>query len=201
MAKNGTNRLRGMAQFSLFATSYLPLFILLIAKQINSNYEYLNFGGFNIESLTVFITKFGLSVILSVTAFFGGLGFRFTITNLEKDAVNGFSVEICDVKNKNSESISYIATYIIPFAFLDLNRLFDLFSILFLILIIYRIYINSSLILINPILNINYALYEIDYLENGNKRTGFIISKDKYLQESEKIKIYEIGHKMYYSKS
>ena len=201
MAKNGTNRLRGMAQFSLFATSYLPLFILLIAKQVNSNYEYLSFGGLNFDSFVVFITKFGLSFILFIIALVGFIGFKLTIANLDKDAVNGFTVEISDVKNKNSESISYIATYIIPFAFLDLNGLFDLFSILFLILIIYRIYINSSLILINPVLNIKYALYEIEYIENENKRTGFVISKDKYLQESEKIKIYEIGHKMYYSKS
>jgi len=201
MARNGINRLHGIAQFSLFATSYLPLFILLIGKQINSNYEFLHFGGFNKESLLMFVTKFGLSFILSSIGIVGYAGFRLTINNLERDADNGFTVTICDVKNKNSESISYIATYIIPFAFLNLSELFDLFSILFLILIIYRIYINSSLILINPVLNIKYALYEIEYVENKNKRAGFVISKDKYLQESEKIKIYEIGHKMYYSKS
>jgi hypothetical protein len=201
MARNGTNRLHGIAQFSLFATSYLPLFILLIGKQINNNYECLNYGGIDNVSLMLFITKFGLSFILSIIAILGYLGFALTIKNLEKDSDNGFKIRIADVKNKNSESISYIATYIIPFAFLDLSGLFDLFSILFLILIIYRIYINSNLILINPVLNIRYALYEVEYIEDENKRTCFIISKEKYLQESEEIKIYEIGHKMYYSKN
>ncbi len=201
MAKNGTNRLHVIAQFSLFATSYLPLFILLVGKQINSNAEFLYWGGLCKESFVLFITKFGLSFILSMVGIIGFIGFKLTIANVDKDANNGFTVRIADVKNKNSESISYIATYIIPFAFLQLNDFFDLFSILFLLLIIYRIYINSSLILINPVLNIKYALYEIEYVENKNKRTGFIISKEKYLQESEKIKIYEIGHKMYYSKS
>nr|WP_321356999.1 hypothetical protein [uncultured Draconibacterium sp.] len=131
MAKNGTNRLRGMAQFSLFATSYLPLFILLIAKQINSNYEYLKYGGFEIESIEIFITKFGLSFVLSIIAVLGFIGFKLTISNLENDADNGYTVEIFDIKNKNSESISYIATYIIPFAFLDLTGFFDFFRFYF----------------------------------------------------------------------
>lgn len=67
-------------------------------------------------------------------------------------------------------------------------------------MIIYRIYINSSLVLINPILSFRYAIYEIDYIENQRSRNGIVISKEKYLQEDEIIKIYAIGHKMYYSK-
>jgi hypothetical protein len=93
----------------------------------------------------------------------------------------------------------------------ELNNWFDLLSILFLILIIYRIYINSSLILINPILGFKYSLYEIEYLEKESSmkedlvkeifRTGYVITRDRFLQEDEKIKLYEIGHKMYYSKT
>ncbi|RZT91293.1 hypothetical protein EV201_3107 [Ancylomarina subtilis] len=201
MAKDGTNRLQSMAQFSLFATSYLPLFVLLIAKQFNSNYKYFHFGGVNSEAFEIFLTKFGLSVILTLISIIGYVGFLFTVSNLDRDVENGFSVKVKDIRNKNSEAISYIATYIIPFVFLELNNWFELFSILFLILIIYRIYINSSLVLINPVLSIKYSLYEVDYEESNATRTGFIISRDKYLQEDERIKIYEIGHKMYYSKT
>jgi hypothetical protein len=211
MAKNGKNTLSVLAKFSFFATSYLPLFVLLSAKQIYYNIEFLHFGGFNWDSLDLFGTKFGLSVILIVISMIGIGGLLITISNLENVVENGFPVKVNDMRNKNSEAISYIATYIIPFAFVELNNWFDLFSILFLILIIYRIYINSSLILINPILGFKYSLYEIEYLEKQFSkkenlvkeisRTGYVITRDRHLEEDEKIKLYEIGHKMYYSKT
>lgn len=211
MAKNGKNTLSALAKFSFFATSYLPLFVLLITKQIYNNIEYLHFGGFNCEGLGLFFTKFALSAILLVALVIGGGGLLITISNLEDVVENGFPIMVNDIRNKNSEAISYIATYIIPFAFVELNNWFDLLSILFLILIIYRIYINSSLILINPILGFKYSLYEIEYLEKESSmkedlvkeifRTGYVITRDRFLQEDEKIKLYEIGHKMYYSKT
>jgi hypothetical protein len=55
------------------------------------------------------------------------------------------------------------------------------------------------LLLINPLLSFSYAIYEIEYLENEKNRNGMIISKNKYLQDDEPIKIYEIGHKLYFS--
>ena len=199
MTKNNINNLRSWAQFSLFTSSYLPLFILIIAKQLSTNSDYYSWGGISYESVYLFITKFGLSLVLIIISIIGFGGLYLTLKNLNKNAKNGFPVIVKDIKNKSSESISYIATYIIPFVFQGFTTLFEFLAILFLILIIYRIYINSSLLLINPILNLKYTLYEIEYEEAGKSRNGLLISKDKYLQEEEKIKLYEIGHKLYYA--
>ncbi|MPN59092.1 hypothetical protein SDC9_206810 [bioreactor metagenome] len=67
-------------------------------------------------------------------------------------------------------------------------------------IIIYRIYINSNLLLINPILSFRYSLFEIEYkTQNNTAKSGLIIIKNKYLEEDTVIKIYEIGFKLHYA--
>ncbi len=190
-----------MATFVLFVTSYLPLFLLIIFKQVVTNSEYLTFGGFSADAIICFATKFGISFILGIIGLFGYWGYRNTIKNIENISDNGYPVLVEEVNNKNSESIGYMATYIIPFLFENFTGWFESISILFLLTIIYRIYINSSLILVNPVLNINYSIYEIEYKLDHRIRKGMIITRDKNLQEETQIKIYEIGHKLFFSKS
>jgi hypothetical protein len=197
--KHGANDLHGVAQFALFVTSYLPLFILIIARQISENSNYLHWSGFSVNAFEVFILKFGLSSVLTVVSILGFLGFRATLGNIQEVAKNGFPVNLKEVSNKNSESIGYIATYIIPFLFQSFNGIYECVSVLFLLIIIYRIYVNSSLLLINPILSIKYAIYEIEYDNNGMTRKGLAISKDKYLNDDAKVKLYEIGYKLYFA--
>ena len=196
------NNLKRIAQFVLFVTSYLPLFILVIVRQIYENISFLYFGGFSIEAFTVFLQKFGLSFFLLLISFFGILGCYLIFKNLEKDATNGDNVTVQNINNKNGESIGYIATYIIPFLFQNFSNSYELFAFVFVMFIIYRIYINSNLILINPTLSFKYSIFEIEYkLQNGKVKNGLIISKNRYLEEDTIIKIYEIGFKLYYCKS
>lgn len=194
-----TNNLHGVAQFVLFISSYSPLFFLLIIKQLSNNYEYLNWTGFNADNFNIFISKFGLSSILLIIVVVGLFGYFKTLGNIEEVAINGSPIKVIDVKNKNSESIGYIATYIIPFLFKDFSGWYECFAVLFLLVIIYRIYINSSLLLINPLLSFNYGIYEIEYFKNDKIKNALIVSRDKNLTEDTNIKIYEIGHKLYFA--
>ena len=193
------NSLHGLAQFALFVSSYLPLFILIIARQVSENMDSFHWAGFTSEGLKTLILKFGLSLVLTIASLIGLFGYVQTLGNIEEVAKNGYPVKVKDVKNKNSESIGYIATYIIPFLFQSFNGWFECLSVLFLMAIIYRIYINSSLLLINPLLSFRFAIYEIEYIENDKTKNGLIISRDKYLQDDSDIKIYEIGHKLYFA--
>ena len=122
-------KLNNIAVLVLFITSYIPLFGLLILRQIKQNIEYLNFGYFNQESILLAFRKFGLSGFLFLLAIFGFIGLKFLLTNLDKKRPNGELVKIVEVENKNSETISYISTYIVPFIFQDTNNLFDISSI------------------------------------------------------------------------
>jgi hypothetical protein len=199
MSKSSNNSLHGIAQFALFVTSYFPLFFLIILRQVIENADYLVFSGFTITAVKVFLAKFGLSAILTIISILGLFGYLQTLGNIEEVSKNGHPVTIKDVKNKNSEAIGYIATYIIPFLFQSLNGWYECISVLFLLAIIYRIYINSSLLLINPILSFKFSIYEIEYLDGTKEKNGLIISRNKYLQDDEDIKIYEIGHKLFFA--
>ncbi len=193
------NSLEESSQKALFLTSYLPLFILIILKQIYTNATYLSYGEITLKSIICLIENFGLSIMLIILTAYGIIGTFFTFKNLEKVATNGFPVKVTNVKNKNSESINYIATYIIPFAFQNFNSWLELVSTILIIYVIYRIYINSNLLLINPTLSFWFGIYDIEYSESDKTKNGIIITKEKYLIEEENIRLYDIGHKMYYA--
>ena len=194
------NSLKGIARFVLFATSYIPLFILIACKQISENISFLSWGGFTFESIAICIQKFGLSILSILISVIGYVGYRLTFKNLERVSPNGDNVTILRIDNKNSESIGYIATYIVAFLFQSFNGWYEPFALIFLMIIIYRIYINSSLLLINPILGFKYSLFKIEYKTRNDKtKSGLIIIKDKYLEEDAVVKIYEIGFKSYYA--
>ncbi len=197
--KNDINNLHGLAQFALFVSSYLPLFILIIVRQVSENSMFLHWAGFSFVGIKIFALKFGLSTILILVSIIGLFGYWQTLGNIEEVAKNGNPVTVKDVKNKNSEAIGYIATYIIPFLFQSFTGWYECVSVLFLMVIIYRIYINSSLLLINPLLSFKFSIYEIEYVENNKNKNGLIISRDKCLQDDSNIKLYEIGHKLYFA--
>lgn len=194
-----TTNLHGLAKFSLFVSSYTPLFTLIILKQIFENYQSLYWGGISLESLSIFASKFGLTVLLGLLSILGIIGLYITFGNIKNSAKNGIPVKVTNVSNRNSEAIGYIATYILPFLFQSLNGWYELLSILFILFIVYKIYTNSSMLLINPLLNCFYSIYEIQYNENNKTRTGLIIYENKYLYDDSQIKIYEIGYKLYFA--
>ena len=65
MAKSNTDidNLHGLAQFALFVSSYLPLFILIIVRQVSENWEFLHWAGLSLEGFKIFALKFALSAI------------------------------------------------------------------------------------------------------------------------------------------
>lgn len=190
--------LRNQAFFALFVTSYLPLFILVIFKQVFTNWNFLHWGGFSIVSVLLMFKKFGIALILCLLSLFGWLGYKLTFNNLNHNAHNGKLVILKNVKNINSEAIGYIATYILPFLFQNFDQPFEVFAFVLLLFIIFRIYINSRMVLINPILSMRYAIYEIEYEVNQKKNNGLVITKEKYLDEDINVKLLEIGHKLYF---
>lgn len=195
------NNLHGIAEFVLFITSYIPLFILIVLKQISENIAFVSWGGFNREAVATFFYKFGFSFSLIIISIFSLIGCRLLFSNFNRNIDNGENVTLKDVQNRNSESIGYIATYILPFIFQSFNTWYEIFAFIFLMAIIYRIYVNSNLLLINPILSFRYSIFEIDYEEqSGKKRHGLIIIRDKHVMEDMIIRIYPIGYKLFFAK-
>lgn len=198
---NSINNLYGIALLVLFFTSYIPLFILIAFKQIYENCLFLHWKGFSLETFWTFWGKFGIASFLIAISIFSLLGCKILFSNLQKNVANGDNVKIVNISNRNSESMGYIATYIIPFMFQKFNTVYEYFALFFLLFIIYRIYINSNLLLINPILNFKYSIFEIDYEEqyNNKRKNGLIIIKNVNIEEDGYIKIYPIGFKLFYA--
>lgn len=196
--KRKINNIKGLAQLSLFGVSYAPLFLILIARIVYDNRDYLHWGGFNISSIKIFIEQFGCVTILLLFLAFSIIGTLILLQNVRKLHLNNsFEVTLKMVNNKSSETINYIATYIIPFVY-DINNNFDLLILCFLLIIIFIVFINSSLIVVNPVLAVKYGIYEIEYEENNTLKSAIIISSNKYLIEGDKISLYPIGHKLYF---
>jgi hypothetical protein len=191
-------RPKNLALFVLFLTSYIPLFGLLILRQIKQNREFLKFGGFSVDNILLAFQKFGLSFFLLFLMLFGLIGLMFLLDNLKRKINNGFIVNIRKVENKNSESIAYISTYIVPFIFQDTNDFFDLASIFIVLAIIYIIYTKSNMIVINPILNITHSLYQIEFKTGTLEKNVLLISKNRDIEANVDIKINQISSNIYY---
>lgn len=177
----------------LFLTSYIPLFGLLVLRQIKQNKEFLYYGGLNFDTITTAFSKFGLSFFLIIISFIGISGVKLLLSNLKKKINNGQIVKIKEVENKNSEAIGYISTYIVPFIFQDTNDFFDLTSILIVLVIIFVIYTKSNMVVINPILNITHSLFQIEYSVNGKSKKSLLITEKSEIEEGEEIKINQIS--------
>ena len=193
-----TNYLRTVPKLILFLTSYSPLFVCIIVRQLYYNRSFLHFAGFNKTGILCLLQKFGLSIFLGFLLALVILGTIIFIKKLRSISKNGNNVTVKSISNKNAESIGYIATYIIPFLFQSFDELGDIIPLLILLIIIYRIYVTSSLLLVNPVLNCRYSLFEMEYEEKGDIKQGLMISPFRDIYESDNIKIYNIGYKLFY---
>lgn len=204
MKARNNNGLRHGALFSLYVTSYIPLFLIVIMKQVRENWEFLHWSGMTKAGICCFFSKFGMSCLLGVLSVVGVIGMYILIHNLKANLHNGRVVTVVKISNRNSEAIGYIATYIVPFMASDFSSLFEC-SIFFIVMgLIYMIYTNSNMILINPLLNIWFSLLEVEYMIVGDKtdemHDALIITDTKDFKEKVNYDIYQIGFKLFYGK-
>ncbi|MCU8004203.1 MULTISPECIES: hypothetical protein [Shewanella] len=198
------NRLQLGARLSLFIVSYLPLFFIMCIVQVFNYSNYLNWGGFSLESLAIFCKYFGAVSVLFCLSVMGVIGFFIFLSNVKRRcSTSGRTVKVIDIENKNSESISYLFTYIIPFVFQDLSVITNVISITTLLIVTCLIYINSSMILINPTISIKYTLYQVTYLdiESSKKRSGMFLTSSRYLDEDDILDIEDVGPKLFYAQT
>jgi hypothetical protein len=190
------------ARLTLFIVSYLPLFLIMSFSQLYKYREYLSWGGLNFDSFCIFIEYFGAVTVLIILSIYGVFGLTLLLKNIDRRAENnGDLVTVVDIENKNSESISYLFTYLIPFVFQDLSSIVNVFSVTVLLIVTFLIYSNSSMLLINPTISVKYSLYMVEYNTTSEQKLkkGMVLSKNKFLEEDDQIKIKKIGHKLFYA--
>lgn len=192
------NSMIGMAPLVLFLSSYMPLFLLIAVRQLISNAEFLIWGGLHLESILNMLNYFGMTIICIFLASYGLWGTYVTFKTLDEKVENGIIVKIKEISSMNDEPLAYIATYIIPIMFNDYSNFADNISILFIFYVVYKLYIRSKLILVNPILSMKYPIFNIRFNDGTISRQGVLISKEKYIEEDDTVKIYNIGYQLYF---
>lgn len=204
MKASNNNSLKRGALFSLFITSYIPLFFIVIVKQLNDGWDYLCWGGWNENAIKCFLSHFGMSVLLLLLSIIGIVGIIVLLHNLDANLKNGTKTKVIKINNRNSEAVGYIATYIVPFFTSDFSTWFESFIFIIIMVLIYTIYTNSNMILINPLLNIRYSLLEVEYMIIGDKsgisHDALVITDNKDFKENINYQLYQIGFKLYYGK-
>src|ERR1035437_6875706 len=116
----------------LFLSSYAPLLVILAVRD-------------SFRSAIVGATLV-LAAVISVAMLFWHLRHA---SQLGTDII-----EIDNVVSKDSEAMSYIVTYLLPFLDLHFNDWATAASLLILFVTIGLLYVNSSMIHINPMLNL-----------------------------------------------
>ncbi|MFK3725478.1 hypothetical protein ACI2KE_16755 [Pseudomonas monteilii] len=199
--KERKHGLTGLARLTLFLVSYIPLFLIMIFQQLYKNSEYLNFGGFNKNAFLTFFKHFGVTTILALVSAMSLIALLLLLRNLtERTSESGETTKITEVENKNSECIAYLFTYIIPFVFQDSADPSQLVPIITLMVVTYTIYVNSSMILINPTLSFWYSLYHVEIEIGATNKKIVILTSERFMEEGDVVKIKRIAHKLYFGK-
>lgn len=193
----------GLFRFTLFATSYTPLFGLIASKQLSDNPNFLHWGGLNKAGLWTWIKNYALATLLLITVAVSLVGLLYFLYQLrQRTQSSGNPVRLVAVRNRNSEAISYIGSYIIPFLFQGYKTLYENVATFVLLGLVYQIYVHSTLLLINPLLTLRYSLYEVDFNDtSATIKTGMLIINNRYLEAPDTIRIYAVGPRLYFGLS
>lgn len=192
------NSLIGLAPLMLFLSSYIPLFGIIALRQIISNFDYLNWAGFSCSGIMLFVTHFGIASLCMVFIIVGSIGTYFVFELIKSDAPNGNNSKIIEVTSMNDEALGYLATYVIPLLYQDYSNLMDFCTMIVIFVIIYKLYVNSKLLLVNPMISFKYSIYSIKYHDGDIQRQAMLISPDKNILENDTVKLYNIGYQLFY---
>lgn len=138
----------GWIKWILFGSSYTPFFLILLLREAT----------WDAGSLRLRLPWFALFLAVMILVSNGVL--LFLMRRIPADVNPDCSGEVERVTSKSGESLSYIATYLIPFLEFEVPK--DLLSLLVLMSVVGILYVSSDLIYINPMLAMfGYRVYEV----------------------------------------
>jgi hypothetical protein len=162
-----------LTRIVLFSSSYAPLF-LIMAFKFGLAHHRLGLGMLLISAFSVASVHFYLR----------------TAATLGCDRV-----VVERISGKDTEAMSYIVTYLIPFLDIKIDEPSNYISLLLLFLVVAVLYVHSNLIYINPTLNMmGYHLFEIE-IEGG--KTSALLSKRSFVERGGKIPVISLGDQIF----
>ena len=109
----------------------------------------------------------------------------------------GIDMTVGIIRRKDSDTMSYIASYIIPFAATPFDKIDQTIALAIFLVVLCAVYINSSMIHINPLLSLmGYNLYEI---EDADGNPYFLMSK-RSLRRGETVRGIDLANNIFLEK-
>lgn len=144
----------------LFLSSYLPLFFIL--------------------SVLLFSKSWIVSAVCIAICLIGPLGLLGYLHRCRKHHQHK-SRRLSTYQRRDSEVMSYIASYVVPLATLSLDLFSQMFILITFLLLLLTLYVNSNMIYINPTLNIfGFHLYEIE--TEGSNLSYYYLAKKRLIR-------------------
>jgi hypothetical protein len=124
----------------LFLSSYAPLFWILAYRNRHDTAAW---------------------IVLVATGVLAALGLLAVM--LSYRGAEGVAITIAHCKPRDAEVLSYVAGYLIPFFGLDLSKTDDRVTLIAFLVVLGVVYVNSSLLLVNPLLSLaRYRAWDIE---------------------------------------
>lgn len=147
--------LNRFSRIVLFLSSYLPLFLVFGILYLEKHWQY---------SVGIWI---GCIVIFCIL--------RLMLAHVQ--SMHGVPLTITKSARKDSDTLSYLATYLIPFALAPPQNGYSLAALIVFFLVLGYLYVNSNMIYINPTLSLSgYHLFEVTIGSKG--RTRILLARD-----------------------
>ena len=173
----------------LFVSSYIPLYILLILKNIVERIKTISGFFMQLKSATFFdeINDYALVILLLMTII--SIIYLFCLT---KKTDNSHQYEVREINDQTGTVyFNYISVYLLSCIGLSLNSFADVFVLAFLMLLIGFIYVNNRMTYMNPVLQLfQYRIYEGTLFSPSSnteiKNAIVICHKDLQIEEHKK---------------
>jgi hypothetical protein len=166
--------IRGWVKWVLFFSSYSPLFLILLWRQLA--------GAGTAGALKAFLAPPylipGLAVVIVVSNAIAG------ILLLQARRLEAERIRVESWSSKTGEALSYIVTYIIPFLNFDPAK--DLVPLLILLGVIGVVYVNSNLLYTNPVLSL-FGIRIFEVTRDSGRKLMVLTWKSEPCQEHNKV--------------
>jgi len=140
----------------LFLSSYAPLFLILGIRSWSSN---------TVEGIAF--------VALGLVSIGGSAAVIRAVDTIEPSPMH-----VVSASSKSGETTGYLVTYVLPFLSLGTSSPADILSLAVLLVTFGLVFINSDLVLVNPVIAVmGFRLFEV---EVPNGVTYLIIGKSPY---------------------
>lgn len=126
----------------LFLCSYFPLWLIFAVLLFEKH-----------TAIAIVIVAIGLSSLIITWGYI-----RWAQGNLAPSGE-----KLCDFSRRDTEVMSYIASYLVPFVTFALDTWQQVTALVIFLLVLLTVYVHSNMIYINPMLNLfGYHLYEVE---------------------------------------